>query len=80
MQIYCAKENECLPLSFKCDGTRDCSDGSDEENCSAVHIPIQTSHCEPTEFACNDSFCIPLKLKCDGQPDCLDGSDESVCG
>ncbi|XP_034243195.1 prolow-density lipoprotein receptor-related protein 1 isoform X1 [Thrips palmi] len=77
--LYCAHNNQCLPLSFKCDGTNDCGDGSDEANCPTSLVPTHTSHCEPSEFACNDSFCIPAKLQCDGQRDCLDGSDEWSC-
>lgn len=39
----CTNSSECVPLSFKCDGTRDCPDGSDEKDC--------TGTCESWQFA-----------------------------
>ena len=31
--FFC-KNNECIPKPWSCDGTPDCSDDSDEQNCS----------------------------------------------
>ena len=30
---YTCRNNECIPLAYKCDGGRDCRDGSDEVGC-----------------------------------------------
>ncbi|XP_050308675.1 basement membrane-specific heparan sulfate proteoglycan core protein isoform X33 [Anthonomus grandis grandis] len=62
---------ECIPRNKVCDGTFDCSDGSDEIRCQA--------QCEPNEFRCDNKKCVLAVWKCDGQDDCGDGSDERNC-
>ena len=70
--FHCKYENFCIPIEKKCDGTLDCTDGSDEEGCPLI--------CEDKFWACLDkSKCIPIKWKCDQDPDCSDGSDELNC-
>ena len=67
-------EGYCIPLSLKCDGLSQCSDGSDEENCKTT---TEISNTCPHQ--CPEGYCIPLQLVCDGITHCSDKSDEENC-
>lgn len=57
----------------RCDGEKDCKDGSDEPaTCPA-------RQCRAGTFQCTSGNCTPSATICDGTDDCGDGSDEQNC-
>jgi len=63
----------CLPQSARCNGTVECTDGSDEYDCE-VHS------CKSGTWMCsNRKECVSKSWLCDGENDCSDGSDEENC-
>ncbi|KAM4836633.1 prolow-density lipoprotein receptor-related protein 1-like [Thomomys bottae] len=62
----------CVMDNWRCDGTDQCGDSSDEEACAS---------CPADTVRCDENKCIPESLMCNGEADCADGTDESTsCG
>lgn len=64
------KMKTCIPFEWRCDGDRECADGSDEMNCPKI--------CPSSQFRCSSGECIEKRKVCDRISDCSDNSDEGV--
>ena len=74
-------DSTCIPGLAVCDGTVDCTNGSDEttELCGSGSAG-GGSLCADTEFECLDNgLCILMEFVCDLDADCPDASDEVGC-
>ncbi|XP_046341218.2 G-protein coupled receptor GRL101-like isoform X1 [Haliotis rufescens] len=70
--LYMACDNgEIVSSLLRCDGRRDCLDGTDEQECD--------SECSRDQYKCDNGRCISISLYCDYVNDCGDYSDEEHC-
>uniref|UniRef100_A0A3B4VCW2 Si:dkey-88l16.3 n=1 Tax=Seriola dumerili TaxID=41447 RepID=A0A3B4VCW2_SERDU len=70
-QWQCGDSSQCIPLSWRCDGKRDCYNGVDEDKCNQRKCP---SHL----YQCGSGECLEPGLVCNGFTNCADSSDEGV--
>ncbi|XP_072468339.1 low-density lipoprotein receptor-related protein 2 isoform X2 [Notamacropus eugenii] len=69
-QFLCGDSERCIPIWWKCDGQRDCRDGSDEPS------TCPQRYCQLGQFQCSDGNCTNPHFLCNALRECPDGSDE----
>uniref|UniRef100_A0A914L2L5 Low-density lipoprotein receptor-related protein n=2 Tax=Meloidogyne TaxID=189290 RepID=A0A914L2L5_MELIC len=70
-------DGHCIRLEWKCDGSGDCRNGEDENNCPHPGCKAEQWQCD--KYDIHSVSCIQEYQRCDNISDCVDGSDEKDC-
>ncbi|CAG2107079.1 unnamed protein product [Medioppia subpectinata] len=73
-KILCSSGSGCYSSEERCNGVPECSDYSDEKNCS-----LDLCRADRGSFLCGNGRCIRAIWTCDRSNDCSDGTDEINC-
>lgn len=74
--FQCADKSNCIHRTYRCDGSEQCPDKSDEQGCDCSKPKM--NQCRFKSFA-GEAKCYSDEQKCDGFRDCIDGEDEKNC-
>merc|ERR1719228_1721843 len=74
--VFSCGDGQCVPQTWRCDGTADCKNSADESNCKTI---VSATACNATtQVECSNGDCLLAAWWCDGDVDCSDGSDETA--
>ena len=71
-ELPCPDGKTVICAGQRCDGSRDCPGGEDEDDCD-------TSEGDCGHRCLGSGNCVGKKRLCDGYPDCPEGDDERGC-